>query len=437
MNLINFKQFSIFLQLTNCTKNVSYMLLIYHLYFFRTKRQIPGGEFPVSKSDEVALRLVKDSLISLDKESTHDNKFKVVDILDVSSQIVSGKLWRIKAKITLSDCLKNDARESDLCEDLPNHEPKICNFKIWDQPWLPKRETNVTCDEKKYTFRSKRSLLGSEVTVEPDNLEVNRVMHNSIHHMNKFSAEENVFKLLEVLRASYQIQSGKAWHIKAKVILTGCSKNSHYKLNQCQAVPEADPKICDFTVYEQPWLLNGQTIKFNCNNDNNDLVNEQTVKHFNHFMKKFNKSYLNRKEMKYRMKVFLNNLNTIKELNKNEQGTAKYGVTQFADLTKEEFSKYLGFKPNLKNDNFIPFAQAKIPDIDLPVEFDWRTKGAVTAVKNQGQCGSCWAFSTTGNIEGQYAIKYEKLMEFSEQELVDCDKTDNGCEGGLMDNAYR
>lgn len=106
-------------------------------------------------------------------------------------------------------------------------------------------------------------------------------------------------------------------------------------------------------------------------------------------------------------------------------------------MTKQEFSKRHGLRWDLKSENEIPFAQATIPDIELPTEFDWRTKNAVTEVKDQGSCGSCWAFSTTGNIEGQYAIKYKNLLEFSEQELVDCDKTDDGCDGGLMDNAYR
>ena len=69
-------------------------------------------------------------------------------------------------------------------------------------------------------------------------------------------------------------------------------------------------------------------------------------------------------------------------------------------------------------------------------EWDWSEKGAVTPVKDQAQCGSCWAFSTTGSLEGAYFIKNNKLKSFSEQMLVDCDTNDLGCYGGLMNNAF-
>ncbi|XP_063858646.1 cathepsin L-like isoform X8 [Scylla paramamosain] len=157
---------------------------------------------------------------------------------------------------------------------------------------------------------------------------------------------------------------------------------------------------------------------------------------FKSFMKQHNKSYKNKAEFKRRFKIFHQNMKKVHILQQNERGTAKYGATKFADLSEHEFRKMLGFQPHMKPATS-SMEPAVIPeDLEAPVSFDWRQHGVVTPVKNQGMCGSCWAFSTTGNVEGQWAIKHKQLYSLSEQELVDCDATDDGCNGGLPENAY-
>lgn len=112
------------------------------------------------------------------------------------------------------------------------------------------------------------------------------------------------------------------------------------------------------------------------------------------------------------------------------------GVNEFADLTADEFfSTHLGYQvgaSRLKGLTNVPF----LNNTDVPNSIDWVSKGAVTPVKNQQQCGSCWAFSTTGSLEGAYFLATSKLVSFSEEELVQCDETDTGCHGGLMDTAF-
>jgi len=103
------------------------------------------------------------------------------------------------------------------------------------------------------------------------------------------------------------------------------------------------------------------------------------------------------------------------------------------DLTNEEFTQqYLGTYSKTSYDPVHMYG-------DIAENIDWREKNAVTEVKNQGQCGSCWAFSAIGSLEGVHAIKTGNLEEFSEQALVDCSKSkdgNQGCNGGLMDYAF-
>lgn len=122
--------------------------------------------------------------------------------------------------------------------------------------------------------------------------------------------------------------------------------------------------------------------------------------------------------------------------------TSVMGHNKFSGLNSQEFSKFMGFsKTFVKTHENSSFAETS-PVTKYPESLDWRVNGAVTDVKDQGSCGSCWSFSTTGALEGAYQIKTGVLKSFSEQQLVSCDNHENGghgdkgCNGGLMDNAF-
>jgi len=155
------------------------------------------------------------------------------------------------------------------------------------------------------------------------------------------------------------------------------------------------------------------------------------------FKADFTKAYTSVEEHALRFSIFKDNVDFIMSHNAraDEHGYTT-GINQFADMTKAEFKKtMLTYQAHLKKPNPI-----KVFDTtNLADSVDWVAKGAVTPVKNQGQCGSCWAFSTTGATEGAYQIATGKLLSFSEQELVDCAGSygNQGCNGGLMDNGFK
>jgi cathepsin L len=114
------------------------------------------------------------------------------------------------------------------------------------------------------------------------------------------------------------------------------------------------------------------------------------------------------------------------------------GLNLFADLTNAEYQKtYLG--TSFDATAMLMHAQEDEPTGPLADSVDWVSKGAVTEIKNQGQCGSCWSFSTTGSVEGAHFLSKSNLVSLSEQNLMDCSRAygNDGCNGGLMDSAFR
>eukprot|EP00825_Cyclidium_porcatum_P042998 TRINITY_DN5_c0_g4_i3.p1 TRINITY_DN5_c0_g4~~TRINITY_DN5_c0_g4_i3.p1 ORF type:complete len:379 (+),score=76.15 TRINITY_DN5_c0_g4_i3:102-1238(+) len=148
---------------------------------------------------------------------------------------------------------------------------------------------------------------------------------------------------------------------------------------------------------------------------------------FQAFKYKYEKQY-SEEEEQYRYKIFVENLNYILEYNNRQTGVI-LGINKFADLTRTEFDLiYKGYIPVIAEQEETHIIVQGLKD--LPSSVDWRTQGAVTPIKDQGQCGSCWAFSTVFSLEGIYALKNQKLLSFSEQQLVDCSLLNLGCNGG-------
>ncbi|VDK68294.1 unnamed protein product [Litomosoides sigmodontis] len=263
--------------------------------------------------------------------------------------------------------------------------------------------------------------------------------------------------------------------IKFAMAPSNCTKSvHHFDHKHCKAKNIAHLKACTFQIVQRMWTASAGVKLDTCSdyvslgqlNDTNSSVSDvvdinslkavlasikwlhaETItawRSFVNFMKTFKREYSSAVEQLHRFKVYLQNMRIVRKLQYDEKGTAVYGVTQFSDMTPMEFQKVMlpsalweYVKPGSIESDLKFVKDFNLSFDDLPKKFDWRTKGVITPVKNQDLCGSCWAFSVTGNIEGLWAIKTGKLISLSEQELIDCDAVDRGCNGGYPVNAFR
>ncbi|XP_075693508.1 cathepsin L-like [Rhinoderma darwinii] len=291
--------------------------------------------------------------------------------------------------------------------------------------------------------------------VSPDDPVIKTLVALAEREYNSVSGQDDVYRALRIRDVRRQFVSGIRYDFTVFLGRTLCKKGDEELLDNCRlhSLAPLTEIQCKYSMLVFPWVNETKVFEQTCSQEGiikeeNEPSSEQdvlamkaedkllqTLSLFKDFVTTYNKKYKDDEEASMRLQIFSQNLKKAQEIQEKDQGTAEYGITKFSDLTEEEF-KTLYLNPLLSSQPSRPMKMALMPTDPPPAQWDWREHGGVTEVKNQGMCGSCWAFSVTGNIEGQWFLKKGSLVSLSEQELVDCDGVDKACAGGLPSNAY-
>ncbi|XP_055922541.1 putative cysteine proteinase CG12163 [Eupeodes corollae] len=373
---------------------------------------------------------------SLDKIKSGDAPPYVIDkCLSGSSQVVAGTLVKLDCQMVHKETGEKDR----------------CLMSLWSRPWLKEDGYEVTFECKnapKSVHRHSRSTDEKPRSVK---------LTGNAKPLKEFELKEQEGRVSQSLA---KLASGDGPSYSISKVFSGTKQTVAGSLVKLYAElidgSTGAKENCTVSLWSRPWIpIDGYEVTFECK-DKQKIVHRHSrsieyaekktnkkssrsldkVEHlFQKFQTQYKRQYQNTMERQMRLRIFKHNLKLIHDLNKNELGSAKYGITEFADMTTTEYRDRTGLLSRAESNSVR--SPAKIPDVELPKEFDWREKGAISKVKNQGSCGSCWAFSVTGNIEGLHAVRTGNLEEYSEQELLDCDTIDSACNGGLPDNAYK
>ena len=169
--------------------------------------------------------------------------------------------------------------------------------------------------------------------------------------------------------------------------------------------------------------------------DENEVAMELA---FLNYIGRYQKGYATKEEFLKRKEIFMATMRKVQEHNAKEDSSYTLGINKYADWTKEDRQRMKGYKLQDRSKEGRVGSLIEFETTNLKATIDWRTKGWVTPVKDQGRCGSCYAFSAVGALEGQFKNLTGNITNLSIQQVVDCSKSflNDGCEGGIPDWVY-
>lgn len=385
---------SSFIWLETATRIIKYINVDCNSEIPRQKRSSSNATSLTTDSAEIK-EFVAAALEKLEMASLHRYKQRVLHINSYSSEITTGKVTTVDFDVAYTSCLKYEWVQNITSCDIIDHLPRRhCVAQIWERLWIHNgRHINVTCEDDETPLEAHIEFESAEMAMQ--------LAQEALKHIEAKYPHPQKQKVVRIFSLEKQIVAGIHYKMKVEVGFTRCpalSMQTNCTLDNNRHMN----RFCRVNVWVRPWTDHPPNFRISCDFQESSTSNFyhdiQAEYLFYNFVATYNPSYSNdHSEFERRFEIFRANIKKIHELNVHDKGTATYGVTRFTDLTYKEFkARYTGVNMSLRNNSQVSMKEADIPNLNLPANFDWREFDAVTEVKDQGSCGSGWAFSVIG-----------------------------------------